>query len=127
MEYSTEFDESKGICTVRVTGRHERPQDSAVLQQFARDFGEECGCQKFLFDMRQAEITGGTMDIFETGTVPVDPDRRQTQQKIALLYTSNLSDHKFMETVAVNRGYQIRVFDEMDKALGWLGVTKDNT
>jgi len=25
-----------------------------------------------------------------------------------------------METVAVNRGYQIRVFDKMDEALEWL-------
>ncbi len=129
MEYTYKFDESTGICMVRVTGRHRRPHDSMVLQKFARDFGSECACQKFLFDMRQADIIGdGTMDIYKTGTVPVDPDRNQINQRIALLYKSILNDHKFMEDVAVNRGYQLlRVFGQVNKALEWLGSTKDNS
>lgn len=120
MDYTTEFDETREICTVRVTGRHRRPQDSLTLQQVARDFGDELGCSRFLFDMTEAEIIGGTMDTFETGTVPVDHDHKQTRQRIALLYVGDLADHKFMEDVAVNRGYQLRVFDDRDKAVEWL-------
>lgn len=120
MEYTIEFDDVKKICTVRVTGRHERPGDSILLQQLARNIGEERDYQRFLFDMTQAEILGTTMDTFKTGTVPADPDHKQTRQRIALLYTRNLADHKFMENVAVNRGYKLAVFDEMDRALEWL-------
>ena len=125
MEYTTKFDEMKRICFIYVKGRHERPRDSLVLQQFARDFGEKHACQKFLFDMTKTEILAGTYDTFQTGTVPVDPDLEQTLQKIALLYASNLSDHKFMETVAVNRGYNLRVFDKYDAAIDWFN-TGDN-
>jgi hypothetical protein len=120
MEYTTEFDEAKEICTVRVKGRHKRPEDSLVLQQLARDIGDEQGYQRFLFDMTQAEIITGTMDTFKTGTVPVDSDHKQKRQKIALVYAGDLNEQEFMATVAVNRGYQLRVFDTMDKALKWL-------
>jgi len=120
MEYSYEFDPASGICLVRVTGRHKRPEDSFILQEFARKLGKEHDCQKFLFDMRLAEIIGGTMETYETGTVPVDVDHTQHTQKIALLYEGILSEHKFLETVATNRWYQLRVFNNLDHAMHWL-------
>lgn len=84
MEYTTEFNETNGICTVRVTGIHKRPDDSLTLQQFARDFGDERGCQLFLFDMTQADIVGGTTNTYLVETVPVDPERRQTRRRYPL-------------------------------------------
>ncbi len=71
--------------------------------------------------MREATIVGGTVDTFETGTVPADTNHRQGAQTIALVYSGDLSAHKFMETVAVNRGYNVRVFDDADEAREWLG------
>ena len=126
MKYTAEFDETSGICTVRVTGRHKRPDDSFVLQQFARDFGNDQGCQRFLFDMTRANIAARTIDTFLTGTVPFDSDHVQRQQKIALVYSSHMADHRFMENVAVNRGYDLRVFDQIDRAVEWLTPTEDN-
>jgi hypothetical protein len=126
MEYKFHFDEGSGICTVLVTGRHNRPQDSLTLQKFARDFGHERGCHLFLFDMTKAEIHGGTMETYKTGTVPVDPDFMQIRQRIALLYSTNMNKHIFMENVAINRGYQVRVFDKMDKAIEWLKPKRVN-
>ena len=120
MEYTTEFDEAKRICTVHVTGIHKRPEDSLALQELARDFGDKRGCQLFLFDMTKAEIITRTIDTFETGTVPGDPDDRQTKQKIALVYSGNIADHKFLEDVAVNRGYNLRIFGDTDQARDWL-------
>lgn len=127
MEYTVEYDEANGICTVRVTGKHKRPDDSLALQRFARDFDDERGCKRFLFDMTKAEIIGGTMEMFEIGTVPVDPNHKQKRQKVALVYSGNLDDHKFMENVAVNRGYNLRVFDGIDKAIEWLKPNPGDT
>jgi hypothetical protein len=120
MEYTTEFDEATGICTVRVTGRHKRPDDSMVLQRLQRDISDERGYQRFLFDMTQADIIARTVDTFHAGTVPGDPDHKQIRQRIALLYTPHQADQQFMETVAVNRGYVLRVFDMREKAVEWL-------
>ena len=124
MEYTIDFDINRGICAVRVTGLHKRPQDSLVLQQLSREYGDKYGCQKFLFDMSQADIIAGTFDTYETGTVPVDSDRKQLQQRIALVYAGDLSEHKFLETVAVNRGYHLRVFDRREMALEWLQLKR---
>lgn len=123
MEYRYDFDQSSGICTVFVSGKHKRPDDSVILQQFAREFGNEHGCSRFLIDMTNAEIIGDFMDTFKTGTVPNDPDYEQIKQKVALLYTRITEDSKFLEDVAVNRGYHIKVFDQLEKAISWLKNT----
>lgn len=60
VEFTTEFDEARDICIVRAMGPHKRPDDSLVLQKFARDIGDKRGCQRFLFDMTQARIIAGT-------------------------------------------------------------------
>ena len=93
MEYTTEFNKTNDICTVRVTGRHKRPDDSMTLQQFARGFSAEWGCQKFLFDMTQAKIVGGVLDAFNTGIVPGDSDYKLKRQRISLVYSGNTPDH----------------------------------
>ena len=120
MEYTVGFDEDGEICTVQVTGRLKRPDDSLILQQLARDIGIKQNYLRFLFDMTQAEIIGGINEAYKAGTVPVDPDRQQVRQRIALVYAGDLANHRFMETVAVNRGYLLRVFDNLDLALDWL-------
>lgn len=120
MQYTTRYDEESGICTVTVAGRHKRPDDSVELQRFARKFGDEHGCDRFLIDMTRAEIIGSTMDAYRTGTVPEDTEYKQLTQKIALVYAGDLSDHKFLETVLVNRGYLVRVFDDFTIATEWL-------
>jgi len=122
MDYTTVYDKSGGICIVKVTGQHKRPQDSLVLQQLARKMGEESRCQKFLFDMRHADIIGDAIDTYEAGKVPGDLDHTQLSQKVALVYSGDLSKHKFLEDVAVNRGYQLRVFDNLEKAFEWLSL-----
>lgn len=122
MHFTHELDESSGICKITVNGTVKRPDDSLILQQFALDFDKVKGYQKFLFDMRKAEFIGGTMDVYKTGTFPADTDRRQTREKMALVYAEVTDEHKFMETVAVNRGYQLRVFGHngMNDAIEWL-------
>jgi len=120
MEYTVDFDETNGICTIRITGQHKRPQDSLTLQKFSRDFSEERDCKLFLLDLTRAEFIGGTMDLFKTGTFPEDKNHRQISHKYALLYSEILDDHKFLENVSVNRGYRVRMFNDIDKALEWL-------
>jgi len=127
MEYTTEFDERKGICTIRVSGPHKRPEDSQFLQRLQREIAEQQGYQRFLVDMTNAEIIADTMGTFITGTVSVDPHRKQIRHKIALLYAGLDRDHRFLETVAVNRGYRLRIFTQIDMALEWLTTKDENT
>ncbi len=121
MEYTTEFDEINEICIIRVKGELRRPVDSLTIQKIVRDIYIELDTRRFLIDMRQAQIIGETGDTFSIGTVPVDTDKKMkfTPHKVALVYSSTSVDEIFLENVAVNRGYNIKVFTKIDKAIEW--------
>jgi hypothetical protein len=121
MKYTTEFDEVNKICIIRVKGELHRPDDSLAIQKFVRDYHKKKGCNQFLIDMRQAKVIGGTEDTFSIGTIPVDIDKKMktTPHKVALVYSSTNVDEIFLENVAVNRGYNLKVFTKIDKAIEW--------
>jgi hypothetical protein len=121
MEYTTEFDEVNEICIIRVKGELRRPDDSIKLQEIVRDVYIDLGSRRFLIDMRQAQVTGGAKDTFSIGTIPVDKDKKMkfTPHKVALVYSSTSVDEIFLESVAVKRGYNVRVFTKIDKAIEW--------
>ena len=120
MEFDTKFYEIEKICEIHVTGKVIRPKDSIVIQELARDIEEKQGYQRFLIDMTQTEIISGIMDTYETAVVPLDSDKKQVNQRIALLYADEISDHKYMESVSLKRGYKLRIFYKMDEAFEWL-------
>jgi len=121
MNYTTEFDKVNKICIISVKGKLRRPDDSLAIQKLVRDYHYEKGYSRFLIDMRQAQIISGTTDTFLIGTVSVDTDlkMKMTPHKVALVYSSTNVDEIFLENVAVNRGYNIKVFTKIDKAIQW--------
>lgn len=124
MEYSSFFDEKTDIYFAIVTGKVIRPHDSIELQHKGIEAGAKNGYTRFLFDMSDAEIIiGETTDNFKVGTIPADKNRDSRHYKIALLYSGDLRDHTFMESVARNRGYNMRVFNDKSLAVTWLTST----
>jgi hypothetical protein len=126
MKYTIDRASNRGFCVIRVSGEHRRPDDSITLQKLASDIRSKDGCNRFLFDMSQADIKGEGIETFKVGVAPVEKglDRNFT---IALVYSGSLKEHKFMENVLVNRGYKVRVFDNVDAAIEWLTPTENNT
>lgn len=121
MEYTAEFDEENGICIIRVKGKLSRPDDSLTLQKFVFDYYNEKGYSRFLIDMQQAKIIGEKEDTFSIGTIPFDTDRKMKTipHKVALVYSSTNVDEILLENVAVRRGYNLKVFTKIDKAIEW--------
>ena len=120
MKYCTEFNETNSICTIRVTGDFLRPGDSLLLRQLMRDLATEQSHRLFLCDLTQAEIKGVWTDAAPAITGYDDPKYGMATAKTALVYSSNLSDNKLLETTASAQGYLIAVFDDIDKAIEWL-------
>jgi len=90
------------------------------MQQLAVDCHRQHGCRLFLFDAREATVTGGTVAVFAAGdpTGEVAGDLRLI--RAAIVHRELGSDERFYETVASNRGFQLRVFDSIAEAMGWL-------
>lgn len=120
MNYRVDFDGDSGVCMIRVVGTHKRPDESHALLRIAGDVAAKQACSRFLFDMRDAVVSGGSMGAYETA---VDPERQGFSRlnRVAAVYAKISKDEAFMEDVAVNRGAaQFRIFDNIDLARAWL-------
>jgi len=125
MKYTIEHDIDKGFCLVNVSGELRRPQDSIDLQNVAVEIRSQNGCNRFLYDMSDATIKGSGIKTFEVGVAPLEKGF-ETDYTIGLVYSGKMDDHMFMENVLVNRGYRVRVFDNVHSAVEWLSSSKDN-
>jgi hypothetical protein len=120
MEYSVEYDEDSDVCEVQISGLHKRPEDSQELLRLAGSFAAKHGCFRFLFDLRKANIVGGTMDAYE---IVIDHAKFgvSTFFRIAAVYQAITDDVQFMENLGANRGAaSYKVFDDIDVAREWI-------
>ena len=120
MEYSSEIDPANGICRVHVTGKFVRPDDSDELKRFAVDSFTNHGCRRFLIDLTEAQVVGGTMPTFDAADPEGEIANLLRRIKTAFVRRELSDDDRFYETVAVNRGFLLRAFDTCEKAVEWL-------
>ncbi len=120
MEHTFELDRTNDICTVTITGEFHSPQDGFRMQYFALQFFAEHDCHLFLFDLTGAEIFTGTSEAYDIANPKGELAEGLRRLRGALLY-SILTDHEyFLENVAVNHGFSIKVFDQHADAIEWL-------
>ena len=87
------------------------------MQQLACKLYEDIGCSSFLFDMRGANIVTSTLRTYDTVVLNAEKRPALRKLKVAALYQELAEDERFFENVAVNRGFQLRVFDNYDNSL----------
>lgn len=121
MEYTITHDKEINACVIHFTGKIQRPDGSKKLLGVALEAGNKHHCLRFLFDMREAEVVASSiMDSFEVAQNPLESGYNLSYP-IAAVYSGDMGDHKFMETVAHNRGARkFRVFDNIEEAKTWL-------
>jgi hypothetical protein len=75
----------------------------------------ETGIRRALVDVRNQRITGPAMELFDFGEdIPLG-------MVFAVLSDPHSDDHRFVETVALNRGKNVRLFfGPEEEAIGWL-------
>ena len=75
---------------------------------------EETGIQRALVDVRKQPAAGSVMELFEFGhDIP-------SGMVFAVLGDPHSRDHRFVETVAVNRGKNVRLFfGSEEEAIEW--------
>ncbi|MCP4901878.1 MAG: hypothetical protein GY906_33355 [bacterium] len=122
VDYCVEEREGGELCVVQVTGELRRPEDSHFLRRLARNIISEKGLKRFLFDLREAAIVGGTLEAYQAGVQPPRDDLDVFRGKAALVYSEITADDQFLENVLVNRGSNLRAFAEFDAAVRWLNA-----
>ncbi|HET9218813.1 MAG TPA: hypothetical protein VFR18_17645 [Terriglobia bacterium] len=76
---------------------------------------DETGIRRALVDLRKQQVAGPVMELFEFGhNIP-------SGMVFAVLGDPHSHDHKFVETVALNRGKNVRLFfGSEEEAIEWL-------
>jgi len=97
--------------------------DSAASKQAILDIVSQIkqpGEYEVLVDVRGAEVMLSIAELYELGVALADhPSLRRN--KIGLLGPMrDMYDARFLESVAVNRGVDIRAFTDFEQAITWL-------
>lgn len=119
MKASVSYDDDRAICLVRVGGTISDRDDVRSFFEPARPLLEKRGGKRVLFDMREAEIAAGTLETFDTAAQPESWGWDKSYMA-AVVYSEITENARFLETVGVNRGIMIKVFDDVDEATAWL-------
>lgn len=115
MPHEVYVKEGEHFIRVRAHG-HIRKSDILQAEKDALAFHVENELDNVLIDHRDVESFVGTMDIFDLGArLPQSPFRR-----IAMVVNEIHENYQFLETVAVNRGGNLKMFTSEEAALAWV-------
>jgi len=112
------YEEDSGILTARVSGI----VDKSLVQPMAaamRAETEKHKCTRFLNDYRTAYIDLSTLDVFGMPKL-IESMGTDPRSRHAIVVKGMTAIVRFFETVTRNRGENVRVFTDMDKARAWL-------
>ena len=91
----------------------------------AKEIMEACtkhGTSEVLIDVRKLEGRLGTLDAYDLPTKYFPKLRDEgVLTKAAIVDLKEFENsYRFLETVAANRGYNLRIFGDIDEAMKWL-------
>jgi hypothetical protein len=123
-ELKTEVDGD--ILRVTASGTRDPETVAAVAHEIAALCSEK-GIPKALIDVSRLEGKLGTLDAFSLVVKHFPALRELSQLEGVAVLDKELTEerHRFLENVAVNRGFNIRMFDDADKAMEWLRSEPD--
>lgn len=96
-----------------------RAEDTASMVMDGLAAAEEAGFTAFLVDYRRCIVSDSTLETFDFMSRLGDLGIPR-QAKIAVVISRDETEHHFAETVAVNRGWNIRYFGSLEAAEHWL-------
>jgi hypothetical protein len=123
MGYELSYDAEKKIIRGRVLGE----LNPSLVKNMAVDLeklGRKHKCPRLLNDLREAVISKSLLDIYSMPRV-VEEAGMQKSFRRAIDVNPPVNDYRFLETVSVNEGQEVRVFSDPEEALRWLVAEND--
>lgn len=122
MPFTVSLLESAPIVLTEYVGRL-RPAEVREAAMASIALGKEHGILRYLGDCRLLPVeTGAVLDIYELVELfeSMGLDRRMREALVIAGPARPREDLDFYETVAKNRGFNVRIFDDMEAARAWL-------
>lgn len=128
MKTQTKVFPLKHLIVMTADGKLDLLASKTALKSLVAAPGFEASYE-VLLDLRDINCSMSVTDIYELAAHMAYPDAAlPTRRKIAVLIDSHSPHHlafdhaKFLEIAAGNRGFQIRAFDDYDRADEWLNA-----
>lgn len=118
MKYRPAYDRERDLILGLVEGDVDPDLVRAMSAELAESV-KSSGCRKVLNDLRSAHITDSAFNIYSLPRI-VKEQGVPIKCKRALVVSEETWHSRFLETVSVNIGRQIRIFKDMDRAVEWL-------
>ena len=118
MAFTIKYDKDKDCILIKIQGE----LNLSLLQQLASKVSvmiKQVGCNRVLNDLRKAKLEENAIDIYSM------PEKARNSGvhmmcKRALVAGRRIHEFKFLETVFLNQGHQVKMFEEVDDAWDWL-------
>jgi len=124
MPFSISYNADLAICEIIVTGIYNDPL-AEQIRIAAQEIIVKHDCIRLIIDCRAAELQTSTLSLLaspdEIKEILSALEIPAYKVKRAFVVSRDIDDYSFIETVSVNRGLQVRVFQEMNAAISWLG------
>ncbi len=125
MPFSVTYDKETDCIFVTVEGN----LNLSLLDRMAAEVSryiDEYGCRRILNDLRHAKLVEPTIDIYSMPNHALKAGVTRSAQR-ALVVNGTFSEFRFLETVFINRGNIVRLFNNIDDARRWLSSEKEDT
>jgi hypothetical protein len=121
MSYELTTTKEGNLLHVKALGTRTFENVVSIIKDILQTCAEQ-GTHKVLVDVRALEGRLSIADAFEipTSIFPQMRDRTILQKGAIVDLKEFEKGYKFFENVAVNRGFNIRIFPDIDEAIAWL-------
>lgn len=112
------YDADQDVIVIEFNGAVNRE----VIFQYVEtvlSFKSEFAGIRILMDLRQAIFDFSTVELYYLPEILSDRGLKKSY-RTALLVAGHFEDFHFYETVAINRGFQVKIFMDYIQAVEWL-------
>lgn len=129
MPFSISYNADLAICEIVVTGVYNDPL-AEQIRSAAQEIILKHNCIRLIIDCRAAQLQTSTLSLLaspdEIKEILSAMEIPSFRLKRAFVVSRDIDDYSFIETVSVNRGLQVRVFQDMKEAVSWLDPEENN-
>jgi hypothetical protein len=120
MSFELDIEKEQELLNVHVQGTRTTENIILVTEQIIDEFFKN-DCLQILMDVRDFEKQFGTPETYFLATTQLPPLIQRRIKKVAVVEDKDLEyNAKFYEDVVRHRGYDFRIFTDMEEAKHWL-------
>jgi hypothetical protein len=118
MPYSIKYTKETNCIYISIEGTLDLSLFDRMATEVAH-YVNEYGCRRILNDLCQATPIGSTFDIYSMPKHALEAGVSRNVRR-ALLVSGPFSKFRFLETVFINQGNIVKLFNDIDNAKRWL-------